>query len=189
MEGLSLKWDKPSQTFQVKLTLRWLCLLILDLQGSLVLWDERLQAVPDQLFVALVLGGAELLHHGALPLPGLEVTRVSRQLNPLVLPMLIRLNERRPLNHAAKFSPFRWLKNWRKSLSESVKDGWLVSHSSRLQAGSIRVAARPWGSGIFEKSCNLSFVSATKNNEAVAPTPPECDFSPSPLQRLAFCLP
>ena len=54
-----------------------------------------------ELFVAVLLLGAELLQDGALVHASLEVARVTCQLYPLVAPVLERLHERRPLHHAA----------------------------------------------------------------------------------------
>ena len=63
-----------------------------------------------KLLVAVLLLGAELLQDGALTFARLEVARVPGQLDPLVAPVLERLDERRPLDHAAQLAPTGRLK-------------------------------------------------------------------------------
>jgi len=70
-----------------------------------------------ELLVAVLLLGAELLQDGALTFARLEVARVPGQLDPLVAPVLERLNEGRPLHHAAQFAPTGWLKGGRQIVS------------------------------------------------------------------------
>ena len=84
-------------------------LFVLHLEGALVLRDEGCEAVVRELFVALLLLRAELLQHRALALARLEVPGVAGQLNPLVLLVLVRLDERRPLDHTAELLPVRGL--------------------------------------------------------------------------------
>ena len=95
------------------LTLLRFALLVLDLEGALILGNEGLESVAVQPLVALLLGGAELLHDGALPLARLEVARVAGELHPLILAVFVRLDERRPLHHAPEFAPPRGLKRER----------------------------------------------------------------------------
>ncbi len=68
--------------------------------------DEPGEGVSGhQLLVAPLLLRAELLHDGPLRLAPLEVPRVPGQLHPLVAPVLVRLDEGRPLDHAAQLPP------------------------------------------------------------------------------------
>ena len=97
------------------LTLCRFSLLVLHLERALILRDEWRQAVLTELLVALLLLGAELLQHCSLALASLEVARVASQLDPLVLLVLVRLDEGRPLHHAAKFLPVRRLEKSEKN--------------------------------------------------------------------------
>ena len=66
-----------------------------------------------ELLVAVLLLRAELLQDGALTFPGLEVSRVPCQLDPLVAPVLESLDEGCPLDHAAQLAPTGRLKEKR----------------------------------------------------------------------------
>ena len=70
-----------------------------------VVWNVSLNGVSLELFVAALLLGAELFEDGPLGFAGLEVPRVARQLDPLVLPVFEPLDEGRPLDHVPDFPP------------------------------------------------------------------------------------
>lgn len=74
-------------------------------ENALELGHVFRQAVVHQFVVAGLLLRAQLLHDGALALARLEVARVPGQLDPLVLAVLVRLDERGPLHHAAELAP------------------------------------------------------------------------------------
>ena len=70
-----------------------------------VVWNISLNGVSLELFVAALLLGAKLFEDGPLGFAGLEVPRMARQLDPLVLPVFEPLDERRPLDHVPDFPP------------------------------------------------------------------------------------
>ena len=70
-----------------------------------VVWNVGLNGVSLELFVAALLLGAKLFEDGPLGFAGLEVPRMARQLDPLVLPVFEPLDERRPLDHVPHLPP------------------------------------------------------------------------------------
>lgn len=93
--------------------LQSLTFIVIKDQGSLVIRYVRADGVVVELLVAVLLLRAELLQDGALTFPGLEVSRVPCQLDPLVAPVLESLDEGCPLDHAAQLAPTGRLKEKR----------------------------------------------------------------------------